>query len=179
MDSQVKFYSKRWKTCAWSSLHFCNVCVRTVCLIRRRDLSRTHVAVMYGVLVYIYWSGELVSHHCSLSTEQDVPESGFHLLVVTCCHVACKLFSRRQYMRARVSAQCCHSHCLPAGMDVFFGDSCYLQYLMLCECQMYFFWFVDKQPSTFFTSLHRTKQTQRQNLARTRFCLRAHGYVID
>lgn len=137
----------------WSVLHTCSSYVCCVC-------------------VYLLkWRAGQPPLNCSHSAEQDVPESGFHLLVLTCCHVACKLFTQRQYMRAWVSAECYHSHCWMC----FFN----LQYLMLCECQMHFFWFVDKQPSVFFTSLHRTKQTQRQNLARTRFCLRAHGYVID
>lgn len=71
MDSQVKFYSKCWKTWAQASLHFCNFCVRTVCLRRRHDLSCTHVAVMYVVFVYIYWSGELVSHHLTVPSLQN------------------------------------------------------------------------------------------------------------
>lgn len=180
--------------CAQASSHFCNFSVRTaVCLIRRDDLcmlalTYQHVCCMQSV----NWSGKLVSYLLTVLSQKN---RKYQRVVFTSCdYAACKhdFLCSHSCISARVSAefslseplftsqllgwmsfllfmQCC---CLKHQCN-----SCYLQYLMLCECQMCFLWFVDEKTSVFFTFPHRMKQ--RQNLGRTRFCLRAHGYVTD
>lgn len=131
------------------------------------------VCVLLLVCISVKWRSGQPALNCAFSKEQEVPET--ERLVFT--------YVARQHVSHTWGRDAVQSHCSPArlldSMSFFFFFLKFLSSDAVSSCNSCYLLFADEKSSVFLPSLHRMKQKQRQNLGRTRFCLRAHGYVAD